>query len=145
MASTAPQSAVAAAPASLPRSPFSAPGEQAIFSLSEPLVIEHEGHLVEVGGFGMRTFGRAELSLLDHFNGQPVALAENVIAALCDITVEQVRQLALDDFTMLAADALFQVEQVSLAMGLPRRFFLQARPPKDGSPEPAGPQVEPAP
>ena len=36
-----------------------------------------------------------------------------------------VRQLDLEDFAMLASDALWQIDQVAIALGLPAGFFLQ--------------------
>lgn len=102
--------------------------DRALFELEQPLIVSTGGQQIEVNGIGMREFGRDDLPLLDRFIGQPVELARNVIAALCDLTVDQVCQLSLDDFTMLASDALYQVERVSLAMGLPRCHFLQPQP-----------------
>ncbi|MCX7283658.1 MAG: hypothetical protein NTX28_06370 [Novosphingobium sp.] len=87
---------------------------------------------VEIHGLDMRAFAAPDLPLLDRFHGQPIALAQNLIATLCDVPIECVHDLELEDFTMLAADALFQVEQVSLAMGLPAHFFAQPRRLVDG-------------
>ncbi|WP_288804175.1 hypothetical protein [uncultured Novosphingobium sp.] len=67
------------------------------------------------------------MPLLDAHQGQPVALAQNVVAALCGITVHQVQQLDIDDLSMLASDAMWQVEQVCIQMGLPPHFFLLPR------------------
>lgn len=75
----------------------------------------------------MRDIEPPDLALLDTHQGQPIALAQAVVAALCGITVLQVQQLALDDLAMLASDAMWQVEQACLAMGLPPHFFLQPR------------------
>lgn len=97
---------------------------RAVFTLSRPIAKLPGCDAAETRTIGMRAFGTDDLPLLDRFIGQPVALVQNVIALLCDIPVECVQALELDDFTMLAADALFQVEQVSLAMGLPADFFI---------------------
>lgn len=99
--------------------------EQAIFALSTPLKFVVDGVETDIHGLGMRGLDTPDLPLLDQFHGQPVALAQNMVAALCDITLEQVRQLDIDDFTMLASDAIWQIEQASSALGLPPRFFLQ--------------------
>jgi hypothetical protein len=99
----------------------------AIFALSRPLKVCHEGAEIEVDGVGMRAIEAADLPLFDRFHGQPVALAQNVVAALCDLTLDQVRALDLEDFGMLASDALWQVEQATAGMGLPPRFFLEPR------------------
>lgn len=101
--------------------------EPAIFTLLKPIKLALKGEDVDVHGVEMRTLVTADLALLDQFQGQPVALAQNVIAALCGITVEQVCQLETEDFTMLASDALWQIEQVGISMGLPERFFLAPR------------------
>lgn len=79
----------------------------------------------EIAGLGMRQLGQLDLPLLDQHLGQPIALTRALIGSLCDLQPESVEQLSLDDFAMLAADALFQVEQFSQEMGLPERFFLQ--------------------
>lgn len=50
------------------------------------------------------------------------------MAALCDLTIEQVCQLDLEDFTMLASDALFQVEQLSVELSLAHDLFLKPFP-----------------
>ena len=76
----------------------------------------------------MRAIDTPDLPLLDQFQGSPIALAHNVVAALCDIEIDQVRQLALEDFTRLAGEALWQIEQASIAMGLAADFFLSHRP-----------------
>ena len=104
----------------------SAPAEQAIFTLSTPLKGIVDGVETDIHGLGMRELAPSDRPLLDRFRGQPVALAQNVIAALCDLPVEQVVKLDFEDFAMLAEDALWQVEVVSVAMGLPQHFFLRA-------------------
>ena len=101
------------------------PSGPAIFELLEPLKLIVDGAEVSLDGIEMREMRAADLELLDRFRGQPIALARNVVAALCDLTVEQVCQLHLDDFAMLASDALWQVEQLSEGMGLAGDFFLQ--------------------
>jgi hypothetical protein len=101
--------------------------DRAIFTLLKPVSIVQDGATIEVQGVEMRALDTADLPLLDKFRDQPIALAENVIAALCDLAVDQVRQLDLEDFTMLASDALFQVEEAGVAMGLPPGFFLGPR------------------
>jgi len=101
------------------------PPDQALFTLLTPITAIVEGAEIEISGFGMRAIGAPDLPLLDQHRGQVVALAQNVIAALCDLTLDQVRQLHIEDFAMLASEALFQVEQISAAMGLPAGFFLE--------------------
>lgn len=115
-----PQSATAA--------PGAGPPDQAAFTLSRPLECKIDEQAVVIHGLGMRAIGPDDLPLLDQFHGQPIALAQNLVATLCGITVEQARSLSLDDFTMLAADAIWQVEQVCKAMDLPPHFFLQPAP-----------------
>ena len=101
--------------------------ENAAFTLSAPIKIMIDGQAVEIHGFDMRALTKSDLPMLDRFHGQPIALAQNLVATLCDIPLESVSELELEDFTMLAADAFFQVEQVSQAMGLPAHFFAQPR------------------
>ncbi len=103
----------------------SAPAEQAIFALSTPLKCIVEGVETDIHGLGMRELAPSDRPLLDRFRGQPVALAQNVIATLCELPLEEVVKLDFEDFAMLAEDALFQVEQLSIAVGLPPRFFFQ--------------------
>ncbi len=118
--------APAAAPAPLaPAALGDSQPDCAVFELERPLIVTIDGQDHEITGLGMRAFGTDDLPLLDRFLGQPIALTRHLIAALCDITVDQVNQLAIDDFAMLASDALYQVERVSRDMGLPSCFFLQ--------------------
>lgn len=72
----------------------------------------------------MRALDTPDLDLLDRFRGQPIALLQNAVAILCGVAVEQVQGMPLADFTMLASDALWQIEQASTAIGLPPRYFL---------------------
>ena len=126
MATTSAHSAPSSSSKCLPRaSPEQA--ADAVFTLSAPIKIVSEGQAVEIHGFDMRAFNTSDLPMLDRFHGQPIALAQNLIAALCTVSIECVHELELEDFTMLAADALFQVDQVSQAMGLPAHFFAQPR------------------
>ena len=103
------------------------PSESPIFTFSKPLKMLLNSTEVELHGVGMREFGQCDLPLLDRHHGQPVALAQNVVAALCDLTLDQVRALELDDFTMLADEALWQVSLIAEQMGLPADHFV--RPP----------------
>lgn len=100
-----------------------ASGTRAIFTLSAPIRVVQDGVEVDLDGFDMRQLDVPDLPLLDQFQGQPIALAQHVVAALCDLTVDQVRQLCLADFTMLASDALWQVTQLCADMGLPDNVF----------------------
>ena len=90
---------------------------------AKPLKMLENGVETEINGLGMRALAAPDLHLLDQFRGQPIALARNIVAALCDIPVDHVAELDLKDFTVLASDALWQVQQVSIAMGLPDDFF----------------------
>lgn len=74
----------------------------------------------------MRALDSSDLPLLDQFRGQPIALLQGVVAALCDLEFDQVRQMDFADFTMLASDAVFQIEQFSMAVGLAADFFIQS-------------------
>lgn len=99
------------------------PETRSVFTLVAPIRVTRDGVEVELHGFDMRPLGMPDLPLLDQFQGQPIALAQNVVAALCDLTVDQVRQLCLEDFTMLASDALWQVTQLCADLGLPDNVF----------------------
>lgn len=101
--------------------------ERAIFTLLKPIKEPFNGSEIDIHGIEMRALDTPDLPLLDRYQGQPIALAQNVLAALCNVTVEQVRQLDLEDFAMLASDALFQVEHLSRGMGLRADFFIQPR------------------
>lgn len=103
---------------------------KAVFTLLQPITILVDGQEVEIAGLDMRGLAPGDLPLLDRYCGQPIALAHNVIAALCELTIDQAEQLCLEDFSMLAAEALFQVERISIGMGLPADFFVQPRPEK---------------
>lgn len=118
-------SSAATAPASqftpLPHSS----AEPAVFTLARPISTTIDGTKVELGGFDMRALAMGDCRLLDQFAGQPIALVQNLIAVLCDLTIEQVHLLDLEDFAMLAGEVMFQVEQLSTGMGLPSDFFVQ--------------------
>lgn len=120
----------------LPPPPSSGEAADAVFELSRPINILVDDVPHEIAGLGMRQLGQLDLPLLDQHLGQPIALTRALIGSLCDLQPESVEQLSLDDFAMLAADALFQVGQFSQEMGLPERFFLQ---PSSGG----GPIVQP--
>lgn len=123
MASLAPETVPLASTAQLAEQSESPP-QRAFFSLLKPVTAVVDGSEIELSGIEMRALDTGDLLLLDQFHGQPIALAQNIVAALCDLTVEHVRQLDLEDFTMLASDALFQVEQVSIELGLRADFFV---------------------
>lgn len=109
-------------------SPATAPdgeAERAIFTLLKPLKAPLNGSDTDIRDIGMRAIAATDLPLLDQFFGRPIALAQNVVAVLCDLTIEQVHQLDIDDFLMLASDALWQVTKLSIDLGLPPHFFLQ--------------------
>lgn len=72
------------------------------------------GSKIDIHGVEMRAIDTPDLPLLDQFQGRVIALTHNVVAALCDIEIDQVRQLALEDFTMLAGEVLWQIEQAAL-------------------------------
>jgi len=102
--------------------------ERAIFTLLKPFTATIEGAEHDISNVEMRGLAMPDLPLLDQFRGQPIALAQNLIAALCDLTLNQVQQLDVEDFTLLASDALWQVQQFSLAMGLPAGIFFDREP-----------------
>lgn len=104
------------------------PSDPAIFELSKPVKVICEGAEVEVDGLDMRPLQTFDLPLLDLHRGNAIALAQSLISALCGITAEQVLQLDLEDFAMLSTDGLWQVEQLSVAMGLAPDFFLGRAP-----------------
>lgn len=104
-----------------------ASSERAKFTFSRPINTLLNGSEIELHGVDMRALETIDLPLLDTFQGQPVALALNVIAALCDLSVNEVRQLSPEDFGLLASDVLWQVEQTSVGMGLTADFFLKPR------------------
>lgn len=134
---TAPLPLIAAA--ALPSTIIAEGVERAVFVLLSPFKDTVDGEERDICNVEMREIGTADLPLLDRYRGQPIALAQNLIAALCDLTVEQVQQFDLDDFTMLSSDALFQVEQIADDMGLPPTFFLDppALSAPDAPPRPA--------
>lgn len=124
MASEPTQSAPAASDGDPRQQPAGASGERAIFTLSRPLKRPFNGSDSDGRQIGMRALDTPDLDLLDRFRGQPIALLQNAVAILCGVAVEQVQGMPLPDFTMLASDALWQIEQASSAMGLPLHFFL---------------------
>lgn len=100
-----------------------------IFTFSKPLKMLINGVSAELHGVGMRAFESRDLPLLDRFHGKPIALAQNVVAALCSMSIEEVQSLDLEDFTPLAEDALWQVSRVAVGIGLTAEFFLHPTPP----------------
>jgi hypothetical protein len=99
----------------------------ALFCLETPIRMIVDGEESDVHGLEVRELCQDDLGLLDRFHGQPIALIQNLLAALCGITVDHVRQLDLEDFTILSEEVAFQVEKVASAMGFPPRFFFEPR------------------
>lgn len=124
MASEPKQSAPAASAGDPRQQLADASDERAIFTLTTPLKRPFDGTDSDGCQIGMRALDTLDLDLLDRFRGQPIALLQNAVAILCGVAVEQVQGMPLADFTMLASDALWQIEQASAAMGLPPHFFL---------------------
>lgn len=118
---------IAAAPSGQPAPDQDQGAERAIYRLSGPIKALRYGFEVDLHTLEMREIGALDVPLLDRFQGQPVALAKNMVAALCGVTVDELDQLAPADYAMLAEDALWQVEQFTASMGLPPYFFLQPR------------------
>lgn len=101
--------------------------ERALFTLLKPLKAPLNGSDGDIRDIGMRAFGADDLPLLDEYLGKPIALARQLVSILCGLTIEQVHRLDIDDFIMLASDALWQVTRLSIDLGLPPHFFLQPR------------------
>lgn len=102
------------------------PLDLALFHLEVPIRLDVDGVQTEIDAVSMRALKVADLPLLDRYKGQPIALAQHLIAALCDLDHATVLQIDLDDFTMLSSDALYQVEMLCADMGLPAQTFIQA-------------------
>lgn len=100
--------------------------ERALFTLLKPIKGSLSGVEIDIQRVEMRALDSSDLPLLDQFRGQPIALLQGVVAALCDLEFDQVRQMDFADFTMLASDAVFQIEQFSMAVGLAADFFIQS-------------------
>ncbi|WP_374410615.1 hypothetical protein [Novosphingobium colocasiae] len=92
--------------------PHAQPAEKAIFTLSEPIKDILDGKEVDIHGMEMRALDERERPLLDRYPPHSFVLAQHLIAALCDITLDQVLQLQLEDFVMLAEDAIWQANQL---------------------------------
>ncbi len=106
----------------------SAPVQRALFTLSKPIQLLIDDRECEVHGIDMRALDISDLGLLDQYQGQPIALIQNVVARLCDITIEQVQQLDVEDFAMLADDAIWQLAEACKAIGLPLNLFAHPLP-----------------
>lgn len=118
---------IAAAPSGQPAPDQDQGAERAIYRLSSPIKALRIGFEIDLHVLEMREIGAPDMPLLDRYQGQPVALAMNMVAALCGIDVDEIDQLAPADCAMLAEDALWQVEQFTASIGLPPHFFLQPR------------------
>ncbi|MEP7221546.1 MAG: hypothetical protein ABI673_02635 [Novosphingobium sp.] len=105
--------------------------ERAVFIMQKPVCVIANGRERETCAVDMRALNVTDLPALDRLRGKPIALAQHLVSILCDIPEVHVPGMCLADFTMLACDALFDVERISLAMGLPGRFFLECSPPDD--------------
>ena len=110
----------------------SAPVERALFVLLKPFRHVHEGAEIDIHGVDMRALDVPDLDLLDQFQGKPIALIQHAIARLCDITVEQVQQLDLEDFGMLADEVIWQLREACEGMGLPLHLFAHPVPDEEG-------------
>ena len=102
--------------------------EKSFYALSKPLETILNGSPITLDGFDMRPLGKADVHLLDQFRGQPIALAQNIVAALCELPLVDVKRLELDDFIPMAEDALWQIGELCRSMGLPSDIFLQPIP-----------------
>ena len=100
---------------SAPAAPQAPIAEKAIFTLSEPIKDVLDGAEVDIHGLEMRALDEREQPLLDRHPARSFVLAQHLIAALCDITLDQVYQLQLEDFVMLAEDVIWQANQLSPA------------------------------
>ena len=96
------------------------------FFLKRPIKAKVGGATFELHGVEMRAFDLIDLPLLDQFNGQPIALVQNLISRMCDVELTHVEQLCLDDLGMLSSEVLFQVDQVCAAMELAPRYYTAA-------------------
>jgi len=112
--------------------PKSAPVERALFTLLKPFKQVRDGAEIDVHGVEMRALDVPDLALLDQFQGKPIALIQNAVAKLCDISVEQVQQLDLEDFAILADDVIWQLNETCEAMGLPLHLFAHPFPDEQG-------------
>lgn len=115
-----------------PAAPSTTPVERALFTLLAPFKHVQDGAEIEIHGVEMRALDVPDLALLDEFQGKPIALIQNVTARLCDISVEQVQQLDLEDFAMLADEVIWQLNEVCDAMGLPLHLFSHPFPDEQG-------------
>lgn len=84
-----------------------------------------DGAQVEIHGLDMRPLDTTDLPLLDQFQGQPIALMTHVVAAMCDIAVDEVQQLCMEDFTMLAGEAAWHVSHFAHQLALHSDFFFR--------------------
>ncbi len=110
----------------LSQSPAHAPAEtRAFFSFVKPIRIIQAGAEIELHGLDMRPLDTTDLPLLDQFQGQPIALMQHVVAVMCDITLDEVQQLCMEDFTMLAGEAAWHVSQFASELGLQSDFFFR--------------------
>jgi len=133
MATFSPQPAPANPPAIAVSAPDPAPAPapaddndgKALFKLLKPITTgsESEDQLI-----WMRAIHAADLAILDAFKGQPIALAQHMVAALCDLTIEQVQLLSIEDFTVLAGEVIFLVKQVIKDLGMSPPAFLESDP-----------------
>lgn len=103
--------------------------EKSIFTLSKPFRRLFNGVKIDVSQAEMRALDQTDFPLLDRYRGQPTALAQNVVAALSGMSVEEVQSLILADFAPLAEEALWEVGEVSVRMGFDRDFFTRHSPP----------------
>lgn len=110
-----------------PADPSAAPAARkddlAWFKLAKPVaLIEGEERKVEM--LGMRALTADDIARLDDVRGRPVELAQTVVAILCELTLDQVRQIDLQDFAPMSEDALWQVQHALAAMGLTPRDYI---------------------
>lgn len=96
----------------------------AMFKLSRPVRWWIDGEERETDLIGMRAFETPDLALLDRHRGRPIAMMQHVVAALCGVLPQDIRDLPLCDFLLLAGDIEWQVKDALAKMGLsPKNYF----------------------
>lgn len=83
-----------------------------------------DGREVETQIVTMRPPESDDLAKLDEHQGKPVQVVQHLVAELCDVPVEYVKELPLRDFLLLAEEAQYLAKDALRAMGInPDDYF----------------------
>lgn len=101
----------------------------ALFTLSKPIKFvlsgvhgpRREEVITEIN---FRSITANDLRLMEQFKGQPATLMLHATAAFSGLTVAQVKKIDIDDYAIIARDAMEALAQACRRAGMRPEFFV---------------------